>query len=623
MSDLRLHLSNPARAEAQQPYRRLGDHLIDAGVISDPDLAAALAQQSSLDAPLGELLISEGLADRADVMQALARQNNLQLVDLDAYPPPSRLHHRIPVEVCMKHGIVPWLQVDDVLLVATSSPADFPAAQADMGAEGVQLLPVVADREQIAAQITTIFGKTLALAATERVPEELSCRTWRMQGMWRAGWGAGALALLGVALVLAPLWVITVLTLWALITLMMTTVLKAAALIAQLRGRGRKVPAAAPPEKLPKISVMVPLLKEERIAEVLVNRLEKLDYPRALLDIVLVLEATDEITKATLARTTLPAWMSVIEVPAAARLTTKPRALNYALDFCRGDIVGVWDAEDAPEPDQLRKIATRFAHAPENVACLQGQLDYYNSRSNWIARCFTIEYATWWRMVLPGVAKLGLVLPLGGTTLFFRRDILEKLHGWDAHNVTEDADLGVRLARKGYVTELVETTTYEEANCRAWPWVKQRSRWLKGFLITWCVHMRHPRALLRDLGFWRFMGVQTLFLATFSQFVLAPLLWVFWLTLFGMPHPIALTLGVPAMWGMITFFFVAELLNLIVSACAVSGPRHRHLMLWVVTLPAYFTLGAAAALKGLHEFVLRPFYWDKTMHGVSRKARKA
>ena len=187
---------------------------------------------------------------------------------------------------------------------------------------------------------------------------------------------------------------------------------------------------------------------------------------------MLVLEQHDTVTRDTIARTELPSWISVIEVPSANRLTTKPRALNYALDFCRGSIIGVWDAEDAPEPDQIEKVVTSFQDAPESVACLQGVLDYYNPKTNWISRCFTIEYATWWRMILPGVAQLGLVIPLGGTTLFFRRNILEKLCGWDAHNVTEDADLGIRLARHGYVTELIPTVTFEEANCRAWPWVK-------------------------------------------------------------------------------------------------------------------------------------------------------
>lgn len=426
--------------------------------------------------------------------------------------------------------------------------------------------------------------------------------------------------MLGLAVVLAPMWTLTVAILWAFVTLVMSTVLKAAAFLSQMRHRGRVSPTFVPlmtdPFRMPRISMLVPLLKEKEIAGALIKRLEKLTYPKTLLDVVLVLEANDTVTKDTLKRTELPAWVTVIEVPEAHNLMTKPRALNYALDFCRGQIIGVWDAEDAPEPDQLEKVATRFRDAPKNVACLQGVLDYYNSRTNWLSRCFAIEYATWWRMILPGVARLGLVIPLGGTTLFFRRPILEKLCGWDAHNVTEDADLGVRLARQGYVTELIETTTFEEANCHAWPWVKQRSRWLKGFLITWCVHMRDPRQMLSDLGLVRFLGVQTLLFATVSQFALAPLLWTFWLSMFGMPHPIAITLGTPVMWGMIVFFILSELLSLTVSMVAVSGPRHRHLMKWALSLPFYFPLATLAAYKGLHEFVVRPFYWDKTMHGV-------
>jgi len=403
---------------------------------------------------------------------------------------------------------------------------------------------------------------------------------------------------------------------------MITTALNAPAFCSQmshkLPDRSHVQNVHVPPFRLPRVSILVPLLKEKEIAGALITRLGRLTYPKSLLNVVLVLEQGDIVTRDTIARTDLPEWISVIEVPEANSLTTKPRALNYALDFCRGSIIGVWDAEDAPEPDQLERVVTRFQQAPENVACLQGILDYYNTHTNWISRCFTIEYATWWRVVLPGIARLGFVIPLGGTTLFFRRDILEKLCGWDAHNVTEDADLGVRLARHGYVTELLPTVTYEEANCRAWPWVRQRSRWLKGFLITWCVHMRNPAALLRDLGWKRFLGVQTILLATFSQFALAPLLWSFWLTLFGLTHPIEATLGAPFMWIMISFFIGAEILNLSISIAAVSGRDHRHLIGWVLTTPLYFPMGALAAYKGLHEFIVSPFFWDKTQHGIHK-----
>ena len=301
-------------------------------------------------------------------------------------------------------------------------------------------------------------------------------------------------------------------------------------------------------------------------------------------------------------------------------LKTKPRALNYALNFCRGDIVGVWDAEDRPASDQLHKIARGFAAAAPDVACLQGQLDYFNPRSNWLARCFTIEYASWFRANLPGIARLGLVVPLGGTTLFFRRDVLEKLGGWDAWNVTEDADLGVRLVRHGWRTELIDTTTDEEANCRALPWIKQRSRWLKGYAMTWAVHMRNPLRLWRDLGARRFVGFQVQFLGTMSQYLLAPVLWSFWLLTLGLPHPLREPLSqlwsgyaIPAVFAI---FLASETIGMAVNLWAVRGRKHRHLISWVPLMHLYFPLGCLAGWKAIYEVVTNPFYWDKTAHGV-------
>jgi len=217
------------------------------------------------------------------------------------------------------------------------------------------------------------------------------------------------------------------------------------------------------------------------------------------------------------------------------------------------------------------------------------------------------------------VAKLGLVVPLGGTTLFFRRNILEKLCGWDAYNVTEDADLGIRLARHGYVTELIPTVTFEEANCRVWPWIKQRSRWLKGYLITWMVHMRAPRALLRDLGLMRFLGVQTLLLATFAQFAMVPFMWSFWIMLAGFDHATAQTLGPTVTKTMAWMCLGAFIIDLGISMVAVSRPQHRHLMKYVLTLPFYFPMAAISAYKALREMVFAPFYWDKTEHGVVKE----
>ncbi|MCX7559324.1 glycosyltransferase [Sulfitobacter sp. F26204] len=622
MSKLRLHLADPQLARPLHPPMPLGRHLVETGAIRNKDLVHALDLQQHVDAPLGEILIAEGLASSRDVLECLAAQHNTQLVDLRDDPPQPGLDLHLPPKLCLEYRAVAWMDMGGVLLVATSRPELFDKLRQALGEHAPTILPIVASEQQIQDAITNTYGLELAHKAATRVPAIFSCRTWDVTSRIRTLWALAIMSFILACVIIAPLWSFTVAALFAFITLLMTSTLKAAALWSQIT---HKVPDAPVPFtanhslnfRLPRVSIMVPLLKEREIASALIARLTKLTYPKALLDVVLVLEESDAITRTTLARTALPSWVSVITVPAANSLTTKPRALNYALDFCKGSIIGIWDAEDAPEPDQLERVVDRFRKAPENVACLQGILDYYNPRANWLSRCFTIEYATWWRVLLPGVARMGLVIPLGGTTLFFRRNILEKLSGWDAHNVTEDADLGVRLARAGYVTELLPTVTYEEANCRLWPWIRQRSRWLKGFLITWCVHMRDPRQLLRDLGWCRFIGIQTMLLATVAQFFCAPLLWSFWIAMFGLPHPVPQTLGNVAMWSMVSVFILSYTLNLGMSLMAVSGKEHRHLMWWVFTTPFYYPLGALAAFKGLQEFVASPFFWDKTEHGVT------
>ncbi len=341
----------------------------------------------------------------------------------------------------------------------------------------------------------------------------------------------------------------------------------------------------------------------------------RLDYPRDRLDLLLAVEENDAATRLALDRSDLPPWMRVIVVP-QGMVKTKPRALNHALDYARGAIVGVYDAEDAPDPDQIRKVVDHFHHSGPEVACLQGVLDYYNPRTNWLARCFTIEYASWFRLILPGIARLGLVVPLGGTTLFFRRSVLETLGGWDAHNVTEDADLGIRLARHGYRTELIDSVTEEEANCRALPWIKQRSRWIKGYMMTWAVHMRSPRLLWRQLGPRAFLGFQVMFLGTIAQFLLAPLLWSFLVIPFGFHHPLYALLPGWAIIALGLTFALTEFVNLVLGILGTRRTRHGLSALWVPTMKLYFPLASLAAYKAAVELVTKPFYWDKTTHGL-------
>jgi len=612
----------PAAARSRTGRVPLGQILIEMGAVEPGDLLKALALRNRQDVRLGDILLTHGWVSETNLMAALSRQWGAAVVDLLADPPDPRMIDMIGPELCLKEAMVPWRQMGGITLIATARPEHFPDLCAQLPEGFGPYRMVLASEHDVHRALLARRQTALIRRAEMKVDLEESCRCRNEHRAARIG--IFALAAAAIGLLVQPVAVFALLFGWAMVTLFATMGLKLAAWIVEMRAQREIARARAaalmaaktgPAIRLPIVSLLVPLFGERDIAPRLIERLGRLNWPRELLDILLVVEESDETTRAALADAQLPRWMRIVTVPSGP-ITTKPRALNYALNFCRGSVIGVYDAEDMPEPDQLHIVARRFAETGPEVACLQGILDYYNPRTNWLSRCFTIEYAAWFRAMLPGLARLGLVVPLGGTTLFFRREALEKLGGWDAHNVTEDADLGIRLARHGYRTELVPTVTHEEANCRPLPWVRQRSRWLKGYAMTWAVHMRNPARLWRELGPKRFIGVQILILGTLSQYLLAPLLWSCWLILFGLWHPIEAILS-PGLENLLLFAFVmTELINIAVGAWAVRDTAHRHLILWVPTLHLYFPLGALAGWKAIYEVITRPFHWEKTGHGM-------
>ena len=602
-----------ARAPAFAPalHRTFAARLLAEGQVAPHALVQAVALHRRHGGRLADILLAQGDVGEVPLYAAMARHWAVPTGDPRVTPPDPRLIDRIGAITCLREGVLPWRCVGGETVVLLAHPEDFARQAAPLTAALGPLRMALAPRRAIEAAVMAARGRHLARAAEARVPERESCRNFARGPLHL--WVALGLAALALLVWLSPFVLLDVLAAWAVLTLLFATALKTAAIVLALRP---PAPEGPPPiiARLPVVSVMVALYREASIAPRLVRRLERLDYPRDLLDVVLVVEEEDRITRDALARAGLPPWMRVALVPHGP-VRTKPRALNFALDLCRGSIVGVYDAEDAPEPDQIRKVVQRFHARDENVACLQGVLDFYNPRSNWLSRCFTMEYASWFRVILPGIARLGLAVPLGGTTLFFRRAALERLGAWDAHNVTEDADLGMRLARHGLRTELIDTVTGEEACCRAWPWVKQRSRWIKGYMMTWMVHMRDPVLLWRQLGAWQFLGFQVLFVATLSQVLLAPVLWSFWVLPFGLPHPVADALPRGLFTAMFALFIATEVVNFTAGFVGLRATRHRMSPLWLLTLSAYFPLATLASYKAAWELVTDPFYWDKTSHG--------
>jgi len=296
--------------------------------------------------------------------------------------------------------------------------------------------------------------------------------------------------------------------------------------------------------ELPVYTILVPAYHEAQVIARTIAALENLDYPPERLDIRLLLEEDDfqTIAAARLASSALPREVVLIS---KGLPRTKPKACNVGLLGAKGELVTIYDAEDRPEPLQLRRAVAAFRRLPPLVACLQAKLSYHNIHQNLLTRWFTAEYETWFSLMLPALARIGGPVPLGGTSMHIPRAILEAIGAWDPFNVTEDADLGVRLQRLGYEVAVLDSTTLEEANSDVVNWVRQRSRWYKGYLQTWLVHMRQPVRLWREVGGSAFVGINLLLGAIPLVAVLNPVFW-FLTALWFLVQPHALTVLLPA-----------------------------------------------------------------------------
>jgi cellulose synthase/poly-beta-1,6-N-acetylglucosamine synthase-like glycosyltransferase len=391
--------------------------------------------------------------------------------------------------------------------------------------------------------------------------------------------------------------------------------------LAAIVASGRESADAAPlaDADLPRYAVVAALHREESVVADLVAALDRLDYPREKLRVSLVVEEDDATTRAALAALALPPQMETIVV-APGRPRTKPRALNVALAGVDADLFVIYDAEDRPDPDQLRKAAARFAAAPSDLACLQARLHIDNAGETLLTRLFALDYAGLFEVINPGLAALGWPMLLGGTSNHFRVAALREVGGWDAWNVTEDADLGLRLARAGYAVGTLRSTTWEEAPTTFAAWAAQRRRWLKGWMQTAIVHSREPRLSWRQMGGARAFAAAMTLAGGLASALLGPFF--------------ALRVVVDAIRGDLVrlaapldFAVTGMALALIVTGlvCAAAPPLIAARRAGLVglaraapLLPLYYLLVSWAGWRALAELPRQPHLWAKTMHGVSR-----
>lgn len=438
------------------------------------------------------------------------------------------------------------------------------------------------------------------------------------QGFWAGAMTSGVIALL----LGAPAIAVNVLHLTLSLLYLAALCLRMAALVHGRRfRRARQRPAALPvvsgEEPLPVYTVMVALYREAEVAAQLIGSLERLDWPRARLDIKLVCEADDIETLSAIRALDPPRHFEIVEVPPMVP-RTKPKALSYALSGVRGDYVAIFDAEDRPHPGQLKEAYHAFRAAPADVACLQAPLVIANMRQSWTSALFALEYAALFRRMLPILARYRMPLPLGGTSNHFRIGPLKAAGGWDPFNVTEDADLGMRLYRLGYRSATIRRQTLEDAPTTGAVWLGQRTRWFKGWLQTWLVLMRDPARTIDEMGFAAFATFQLLIGGMLISALSHPLILVFIATsALAMLQKPAETIGLFE-----AILFIIDITNILgsytafVTLGATTMTAHERKMVgnrWM-GVPLYWMMTSLAAWKAVVELRCKPFFWNKTPH---------
>ncbi len=603
----------------------LGDLLVAQQVLTLEQLDTVVDLAEKWHVRLGDAILSKNWADPAIYYKAVAQHFELPLVDLIKDVPDQSLLVAAEADIYVRKLAIPWKRQDGHLLIATAEPgpATLLFARERWGAD-IRL--VVAPKFDIVWAVQTAFGDELSHHAVHKLREhdsEMSAHQVFTPAQIIIGYAALTAVLIGF--VFGPIATLIAINVAASFFYLGNFVFKGI-LVAVGSKRSTEnddllaiEARALTDDELPIYTVLVPMYREPEMLPLLADALRKLDYPLGKLDIKLVLEAGDAETIEVASTLGLEGVFEIIRVP-PSQPQTKPKACNFALGFARGEFVVIYDVEDRPEPDQLRKVIATFRKSPPEMGCLQCRLSYFNANENWLTRMFTLDYALWFDQMLPGLEKLNVPIPLGGTSNHFKIDVLRSLHAWDPFNVTEDADLGIRLTQKGYKVGIVDSTTFEEAICEPGSWIKQRSRWIKGYMQTFLVHTRRPLAFWRSAGPVGFFGFIFFIGGTVLSGLINPLFWALyaiWL--------IMATSGFDPVFPPVLLFL--SLFNLLAGNGALIflqmlAPIRRgwlNLIPYCLTVPGYWVLISIAAYKALWQLIRNPFYWEKTQHGVSKQ----
>jgi cellulose synthase/poly-beta-1,6-N-acetylglucosamine synthase-like glycosyltransferase len=600
---------------------RLGDSLAARNMVSEEQLRAAINEQERSGGRIGEVLVHAGALDERDLQSVVAERVGLPTVDLSNHDASAAPTDIIPEPVLRSLRVVPFgssestlylavpevLTTDDLVVLGDHTSLDIDQFLSPSG-------DIEAFRRSIYSEEYTRYAR---LNLMEQFPDSSAHSV--LSGGQKVFLGILAIILIA-CLIWNPITTLIVVFGLASVFYLLTALYK---LIAGFSALNHKYLVdisdedldAMDEHTLPVYTILIPLFREAAVIPYLVDGINSLDYPKHKLDVKLLCEQEDDETIEAIRQLNLPPHFDTVVVP-PSQPQTKPKACNFGLLGARGEYVVIYDAEDRPDPQQLKRAVLMFRSIDESIVCIQARLNFFNQHTNWLTRWFSIEYSLLFDLLLPGLDSRRDPIPLGGTSNHLKTAALLEVGAWDPFNVTEDADLGIRLHQAGYRTTMMDSTTYEEANTQIGSWVRQRSRWIKGYLQTWLVYMRNPFRTLSGIGLKGFISFSLLIGGTFI-FLINPFFW-FLTTLFALTQAGFIQELFPGWMYFLAaaLLFIGNFVFVYLGLVAAVRRGDDNLAVYALFLPFYWTLMSVAAWKGFAQLITNPFYWEKTEHGV-------
>lgn len=615
---------------------KIGDILLEKGLVTKEQIDKATEMQNRCGGRLGDILVFLGYIDQDALYRELSMQFELGRPGADIKVTQVK---NLPYRLAKKYSAIVITERKDCFIVAVKEHLDACAVKEIENCLGKPVEQVLATDEEMHRYWETRFKNIQRHKSIfdlyDSQPQNSAIVTFSRAQLI-------VMIVIGILLLVgfAFNWQGTLfgINLFFQAVYAMMTILKLYIVIKgehnnkQLRFTEEEI-AAINEKDLPIYTILIPVYKETEVVKQLIKNINAFDYPKYKLDVRILLEEDDKETIEVVRNMNLKSYFTTLIVP-RSKPQTKPKACNYGLLQAKGEYVVIYDAEDRPESDQLKKVYLAFKSLSDEYVCIQAKLNYFNSTQNILTRLFTQEYSMWFENLLVGIMQMNIPVPLGGTSNHFKLNFLREVGGWDPFNVTEDADLGIRLFKFNYKTVVLDSRTWEEANSNVNNWIRQRSRWIKGYMQTWLVHMRHPVELFRSLGFGGFIGYHAMVLGTPLLPIINPIFWglmIIWYTTKAwwiqdmFPGIFYYLAAFQLLVGNFMFMYTNIIgMYSVIRDCALKKrqPFSYAIIKYALFTPFYWMLMSVAAYKALFQLVKNPFYWEKTHHGLAGNAVK-